>query len=89
MSGSDLDGWFIGNILFGGIIGVVVDCATGAGFKLEKSYIVARLSAIGAGRVLAPPPVEPTAPKKKTKSLKSKRNLLNSRADKIRLSNTE
>jgi len=34
---SSLDGWYIGNILFGGLIGLlIVDPATGAMFKLPK-----------------------------------------------------
>ncbi len=36
-----LDGWYVGNILFGGLIGIlVVDPATGAMWKLPKEYSV-------------------------------------------------
>ena len=35
---ADIDGWFFGNILFGGLIGIlIVDPATGAMFKLPES----------------------------------------------------
>ncbi len=38
---SELDGWYIGNILFGGLIGMlIVDPATGAMFKLDDSLVV-------------------------------------------------
>lgn len=39
-----LDGWYFGNILFGGIIGLVVDAANGAMYKLTPSQIDAHLS---------------------------------------------
>lgn len=36
-----LDGWYIANILFGGLIGMlIVDPATGAMYKLENEFIV-------------------------------------------------
>ena len=36
-----LDGWYFGNLLFGGLIGmVIVDPITGAMYRLEKSYIL-------------------------------------------------
>lgn len=35
--------WFIGNILFGGLIGVIVDPITGAMYKLSPSEIKAEL----------------------------------------------
>jgi len=35
-----LDGWYFGNILFGGIIGMlIVDPATGAMYKLDTEYL--------------------------------------------------
>ncbi|GAB3652892.1 hypothetical protein GCM10028791_22670 [Echinicola sediminis] len=35
-----LDGWYFGNILFGGLIGMlIVDPATGAMYKLETEYL--------------------------------------------------
>lgn len=44
-----LDGWYFGNILFGGLIGMlIVDPATGAMFKLETEYLHADLKMIAA-----------------------------------------
>lgn len=38
---SSLDGWYIANLLFGGIIGMlIIDPATGAMWKLEESLLV-------------------------------------------------
>ncbi|MEX2568354.1 MAG: hypothetical protein WD431_20590 [Cyclobacteriaceae bacterium] len=35
-----IDGWYWGNIIFGGMIGMlVIDPATGAMFKLENDYV--------------------------------------------------
>jgi hypothetical protein len=35
-----LDGWYIGNIVFGGLIGMlIVDPATGAMWKIENEHI--------------------------------------------------
>lgn len=40
-----LDGWYFGNILFGGFIGLlIVDPATGAMYKIETEYISENLS---------------------------------------------
>ncbi|WP_431158665.1 PEGA domain-containing protein [Winogradskyella poriferorum] len=40
-----LDGWYFGNILIGGLIGLlIVDPATGAMYKLDKEYISETLS---------------------------------------------
>lgn len=40
-----LNGWYAGNILFGGLIGIlVVDPATGAMYKLDRKYINETLS---------------------------------------------
>lgn len=37
---SSLDGWYFGNLLFGGLIGMlIVDPATGAMYKLKDSYM--------------------------------------------------
>jgi hypothetical protein len=46
-----LNGWYIGNLLFGGVIGLlIVDPATGAMYKVEKDFIDAKLdSATGVG----------------------------------------
>ncbi len=35
-----LDGWYFGNLVFGGVIGfLIIDPATGAMYKLEKEFI--------------------------------------------------
>lgn len=47
--GADLDGWYIANILFGGLIGLlIVDPATGAMYKLQDE-VVLNFEAAGAG----------------------------------------
>jgi hypothetical protein len=36
-----MDGWYLGNILFGGLIGIIiVDPATGAMFKLDDEFTI-------------------------------------------------
>lgn len=38
---SHLNGWYLGNIVFGGLIGLlIVDPATGAMYKLDDTYVV-------------------------------------------------
>ena len=38
---SSLDGWYIGNVLFGGILGLlIIDPATGAMWKLDENLMV-------------------------------------------------
>lgn len=37
---AELDPWVFGNIIFGGLIGLVVDGATGAMYKLDNNYYV-------------------------------------------------
>lgn len=40
-----LDGWYFGNLLIGGVIGMlIIDPATGAMYKLEKEYLNETLS---------------------------------------------
>lgn len=39
------DGWIWGNILFGGIIGLIIDFSNGAAYKLEPSDVMTTLSA--------------------------------------------
>lgn len=41
---TSVDGWYFGNILFGGFIGLlIVDPATGAMFKIDQEYISVNL----------------------------------------------
>ncbi|MFT5059318.1 MAG: hypothetical protein ACI89E_002101 [Planctomycetota bacterium] len=38
---STMDGWFIGNLIFGGLLGIlIIDPATGAMWKLEDTFTV-------------------------------------------------
>lgn len=39
----ELDGWFVGNIVLGGLVGIVVDAATGSMYKLNPDQIIATL----------------------------------------------
>lgn len=38
-----MDGWLFGNLLFGGLICVIVDAATGAMYKLTPNQMAAQL----------------------------------------------
>lgn len=41
----ELDGWFFGNLLFGGIIGIIVDASNGAMYKLDPKQVIAQMAA--------------------------------------------
>jgi hypothetical protein len=43
-----LDGWIFGNIIFGGIIGIVVDAATGSMYRLSPKDVAAELKSTSA-----------------------------------------
>lgn len=43
-----VDGWFYGNLLIGGIIGIVVDAVTGSMYKLTPNQISAQMKMNGA-----------------------------------------
>lgn len=43
----DVDPWFFGNILIGGLIGIIVDLSTGAAYKFSPDDIVKVLSRKG------------------------------------------
>ena len=38
-----VDGWFFGNILIGGLIGIIVDAASGSMFRLTPDQVVATM----------------------------------------------
>ena len=38
-----MDGWFLGNLIFGGIIGIIIDASNGAMYKLNPDQIIAQL----------------------------------------------
>lgn len=39
----EMDGWFLGNILFGGLIGIIIDASNGAMYKLTPDQLIAQL----------------------------------------------
>ena len=39
----EMDGWFLGNLIFGGIIGIIIDASNGAMYKLNPDQIIAQL----------------------------------------------
>jgi hypothetical protein len=43
-----VDGWFFGNLLIGGLIGIVVDAVTGSMYKLNPNHIMAQIGKNGA-----------------------------------------
>ena len=52
---AELDGWYLGNILFGGLLGIlIIDPATGAMWRLV-SRVTLNLSAAAVGAAAAPP----------------------------------
>ena len=44
-----VDGWIIGNIIFGGVIGIAVDAATGSMYRLSPHDIYPELTPLSAG----------------------------------------
>ncbi len=40
----EMDGWFLGNILFGGLIGIIVDASNGSMYKLTPNQIIAQMN---------------------------------------------
>ena len=40
----EMDGWFLGNLLFGGIIGIIVDASNGSMYKLTPDQIIAQMN---------------------------------------------
>ena len=47
----EMDGWFIGNILFGGLIGIIVDSSNGAMYKLTPDQIIAQMNSNSTGMI--------------------------------------
>ena len=39
----EMDGWFLGNLLFGGLIGIIIDASNGSMYKLNPDQIIAQL----------------------------------------------
>ena len=40
----EMDGWFLGNIVFGGVIGIIIDASNGSMYKLNPDQLIAQLS---------------------------------------------
>lgn len=40
----EMDEWFLGNILFGGLIGIIVDASNGSMYKLTPDQIIAQMN---------------------------------------------
>ena len=38
-----MDGWFLGNLLFGGIIGIIIDATNGSMYKLTPNQVNAQM----------------------------------------------
>ncbi|AFK04651.1 PEGA domain protein [Emticicia oligotrophica DSM 17448] len=43
-----VDGWFFGNIILGGVIGIVIDAVTGSMYKLTPNQVSAQMKLSGA-----------------------------------------
>lgn len=39
----EVEGWFFGNILFGGLIGIIIDASNGSMYKLTPDQVIATL----------------------------------------------
>jgi len=39
----EMDGWFLGNLLFGGIIGIIIDATNGSMYKLTPNQVNAQM----------------------------------------------
>ena len=39
----EMDGWFLGNIILGGLIGIIIDASNGSMYKLNPDQIIAQL----------------------------------------------
>ena len=39
----EMDGWFLGNIIFGGIIGIIIDASNGSMYKLTPDQVISQM----------------------------------------------
>lgn len=44
----ELDAWFFGNLIFGGLIGIIIDASNGAMYKLTPDQIIAQMGRVTA-----------------------------------------
>ena len=48
----EMDSWVVGNIIFGGLIGLIVDAANGSMYKLTPDQVIASLPKnVGTGMI--------------------------------------
>lgn len=47
----EMDGWFLGNLLFGGLIGIIVDASNGAMYKLTPDQVIAQMNSNSTGMI--------------------------------------
>ena len=40
----EMDGWFLGNIIFGGVIGIIIDASTGSMYKLTPNQVISQMT---------------------------------------------
>ncbi len=40
----EMDGWFLGNILLGGVIGIIIDASNGSMYKLTPNQVIAQMA---------------------------------------------
>ena len=40
----EMDGWFLGNLFFGGLIGIIIDASSGAMYKLTPEQVIAQMN---------------------------------------------
>ena len=39
----EMDGWFLGNIIFGGLIGIIIDASNGSMYKLTPDQVISQM----------------------------------------------
>ncbi|MEO9849801.1 MAG: PEGA domain-containing protein [Reichenbachiella sp.] len=44
----EMDGWFLGNVLIGGLIGIIIDASNGSMYKLTPDQIIAQMDKLTA-----------------------------------------
>lgn len=44
----EMDGWFLGNIIFGGLLGIIIDAGNGSMYKLTPDQVIAQMGRANA-----------------------------------------
>lgn len=39
----EMDGWFLGNVVFGGLIGIIIDASNGSMYKLNPDQVISQM----------------------------------------------